>query len=233
MDLTGTLLLLLMATKDPLDALETWARYIATALGVLVIVLPLFQVWLTRHARRDRDSGASPLLTRWPGVLLPSAAFILAGVLLWRPLPIVPSVGWRWFMLLVGIALYFPGIFLYLWAFNTLGAMFGVSTSRRAQLYESHRLVEQGPYGVVRHPMYLGVILAALGAGLIFHTWAMAVFTPCSFVILLRARREDEVLAAKFGEVWREYRDRVPGWVPRITRGKASDEGPLIQKDQT
>jgi protein-S-isoprenylcysteine O-methyltransferase Ste14 len=200
----------------PLVVIESWVSWAATAIGAVVLVIPLVRVWSTRHASRGKRSGSATFLTRWPGIFLASAAFIAAGFLLWRPVPINLSVRLRWLALLIGIVLYFPGIFLYVWAFATIGAMFGVSSSRGAQLYEGHRLVERGPYHFVRHPMYLGVVLTALGALLIFRTWAMAVFAPSSFGIILRAGREDQLLEEQFGDAWRAYRERVPGWVPRI-----------------
>ena len=62
------------------------------------------------------------------------------------------------------------------------------------------------------------VILAAAGALLIFRTWAMLVFAPLSFGILLRARREENLLAQAFGQEWETYANRVPGWIPKIHR---------------
>lgn len=202
------------------ETVESWVIWAATATGAVILVLPLVRVWSTRRASRGKKSGPASFLTRWPGVLLASAAFIAIGFLLWKPVPLNLSVSLRWLVLLAGIVLYFPGVILYVWAMTTLGTMFGVSTSRSAQLYEGHRLVERGPYRFLRHPMYLGVVLAALGALLLFRTWAMAVFAPISFGIILRARREDQLLEEAFGDAWRAYRERVPGWVPRIGRRK-------------
>jgi protein-S-isoprenylcysteine O-methyltransferase Ste14 len=93
--------------------------------------------------------------------------------------------------------------------------MFGVSSSLTAELYEGHRLVDDGPYAFVRHPMYLGVMLAAFGALLIFRTWTMVFYTLTSLGLIVRARREEDLLAAEFGEQWTSYKDRVPGWIPR------------------
>ncbi len=68
---------------------------------------------------------------------------------------------------------------------------------------------------LVRNPMYVGGILAELGALLIYRTWATALITLQIPDLLVGTRREEEVLAAQFGRQWEEYRRRVPAWIPR------------------
>lgn len=63
--------------------------------------------------------------------------------------------------------------------------------------------------------MYLGVLCAALGALLIFRTWAMVLFTPMALVVIARAKREEALLAAEFGEMWQVYASKVPKWIPK------------------
>jgi protein-S-isoprenylcysteine O-methyltransferase Ste14 len=82
-----------------------------------------------------------------------------------------------------------------------LGHMFGISSGFGATLYQDHKLIRNGPYRFVRHPMYLAVILAAFGALLIF-----------------RARQEERLLAEEFGEEWQRYRRDVPGWLPTLRK---------------
>jgi protein-S-isoprenylcysteine O-methyltransferase Ste14 len=66
--------------------------------------------------------------------------------------------------------------------------------------------------------MYLGVLAAALGGLLIYQTWT-ALFVIATFLsLLLRARHEEQALAAEFGEQWKEYCRLVPGWMPRFLR---------------
>jgi protein-S-isoprenylcysteine O-methyltransferase Ste14 len=36
------------------------------------------------------------------------------------------------------------------------------------------------------------------------------------FGLIVRARREDEVLAQEFGQQWEEYKRQVPGWIPKL-----------------
>ena len=69
---------------------------------------------------------------------------------------------------------------------------------------------------IVRHPMYLGSTPAALGALLMNRTWTALVIAISLPGIILRARREEEALAAQFGQQWQDYAQRVPALIPRI-----------------
>jgi protein-S-isoprenylcysteine O-methyltransferase Ste14 len=197
------------------DAIEIWLLRLAVVLGAIAILLPLLNVWQSRNVGRGRTAGSSARLLRWPAVFALAVGYVAAGILLWKPIPIMMDAKLRLALVLVGALLYFPGVMLYLWGYRTLGRLFGVSSSAAAELYQQHRLIDSGPYAIVRHPMYLGVLLAAFGALLLFRTWAMVIFTPMSLVVIARARREEKLLADEFGEQWDSYTKRVPGWVPK------------------
>jgi len=199
-----------------LITLQTWVTRVAALTGSVTLVTPVWGFWRLDKQRRAHRSGKLANVLRFPFMLIMTVLFVAAGVLLWRPVPLTLAAAWRAMTLVVGTLLYFPGIALYLWGFITLGEYFGLSSGFGATLYAGHRLIQSGPYRYVRHPMYLGVILAALGALLIFLTWAMVAFTPISFGIILRARREEALLEGAFGEQWQKYKHEVPGWIPRL-----------------
>jgi protein-S-isoprenylcysteine O-methyltransferase Ste14 len=201
-----------------MEAFEALIAKIATALGAITIFVPVLVVLM--HARRPkgRSSGRARASRSWPGVLLISIGFVALGFLLWKPLPLLLSTRLALVLSLLGGVFYFPGVGLYLWGFFTLGAQFGVSGVLGADLYQDHKLVTSGPFAILRHPMYAGVLLAAVGAFLIFRTWVMVLFTPMSLVVLARAGREETLLAEEFGEIWQAYATKVPKWLPRIRR---------------
>ena len=204
--------------------LERWIRLIAIASGVLVICLPLLRLWQSRDAIRGRSSGGRISWTRWSAVFILSILYISVGILLWKPIPVDISPALRKLLIVIGLVIYLLGIALYLWGFMTLGSMFGVSNIKGAQLYQQHQIIESGPYALFRHPLYLGVILVAIGALMIFRTWAMVLFTPTAFSVILRARREEELLAKEFGISWVDYSARVPAWIPRFFHRKVKTE---------
>ena len=125
----------------------------------------------------------------------------------------MPTRAW---LLALGSLLYFPGMLFVLWGRLALGNNYFVSTGFGAQLFADHQLVTSGPFAIVRHPMYSGLILAALGALLIYPTWTTLLFVCFAPMRTVRARREEAALAAEFGEKWREYCQRVPAFLPRL-----------------
>jgi protein-S-isoprenylcysteine O-methyltransferase Ste14 len=84
--------------------------------------------------------------------------------------------------------------------------------------FKEHQLITNGPFAVVRHPMYAGLILAACGSLLIYHTWTTLLFALFAPAFTFRARREEAALAAEFGEQRQEYCKRVPAFFPRLGR---------------
>ena len=73
-------------------------------------------------------------------------------------------------------------------------------------------IVDEGPYGRCRHPLYLGSLVAAIGIGLTTRSLALtALLPPTIAAALLHSIRHEEVeLAARHGERWRRYCERVP-----------------------
>ena len=201
-----------------LSTIECWIKLLATLAGIAVILIPLFGFRRAQAHARGRSSGTAARLLRWPVMLVQTALFVAIGIALWRPLPIVLSPTLLIRVLVIGSLLYFPGIALYLWGYRTLGHMFGISSGFGATLYQNHHLIRGGPYRYVRHPMYLAVILAALGALLIFRTWAMVLFSVLSLGVILRAQREERLLGEEFGEEWEAYCQEVDGWIPRFRK---------------
>ena len=112
----------------------------------------------------------------------------------------------------LGIALMFAGIAMRQWAIAVLGRFF--STSVRA--VEGHRIVEVGPYRVLRHPSYTGAIVTVVGIGLAGGSWegVLAVLGLASLVYGYRIHVEERFLIEQFGAEYRAYRERTKRVVP-------------------
>lgn len=108
----------------------------------------------------------------------------------------------------LGVPLLGLGALLMLVSFAALGGTGG-------------RFVAGGPYRWVRHPLYLGMLVAAAGVIVIGRSLSAAVlFVPTVLVTVARARREEEnLIRGRLGSGYDEYRRRVPFLVPfRISR---------------
>jgi protein-S-isoprenylcysteine O-methyltransferase Ste14 len=125
-------------------------------------------------------------------------------------------------MLALGALLYFPGMGLMLWARQALGKNYFVSDALGAQLFAEHQLITSGPYAFIRHPMYSGLFLAALGALLLYFTWTTVFFACFAPMLSVRARREEAALADEFGAQWLEYCQRVPAFFPRMGKKRTT-----------
>jgi protein-S-isoprenylcysteine O-methyltransferase Ste14 len=80
------------------------------------------------------------------------------------------------------------------------------------------RLIATGPYRMVRHPLYLSMLLATFGLAVAFRSlWALViilfVFVPAG---LRRARLEEQALARRFGQEWEDYVDRTYFMLPLV-----------------
>jgi protein-S-isoprenylcysteine O-methyltransferase Ste14 len=83
------------------------------------------------------------------------------------------------------------------------------SSAVRIQTERSHQVISSGPYALVRHPMYLGVVLVALGSGPALGSWWCAtLLVPLLAVFVARTLKEDRMLHDEL-EGYRDYAARV------------------------
>lgn len=78
-----------------------------------------------------------------------------------------------------------------------------------------------GVYGVIRHPIYVGILIAAAGFTVAVGSWwqvAMLLLLTAFFVG--KALWEDHLLAERHGVVWYDYADHVGAFIPRIRPGR-------------
>jgi protein-S-isoprenylcysteine O-methyltransferase Ste14 len=94
------------------------------------------------------------------------------------------------------------------------------SFSPTIRLRRHHRLVTAGPYRLVRHPMYAAYLLLFLGAFLLSANWVIGAGGAGVILTLmtLRLPREEQRLAARFGDAWRSYREATGAFLPRLRR---------------
>jgi protein-S-isoprenylcysteine O-methyltransferase Ste14 len=139
------------------------------------------------------------------------------GYLLWIPIPLNMSSRSHSFLEIIGLGLFLVGTVLVIWARQTLGRMWGLSTSRKVKLLPEHQLVRNGPYRLIRHPMYSGWWLALIGAVLIYRTWILIMLLAFSLLAFARrARLEERKLSERFGAEWEAYAASTKSLIPFI-----------------
>lgn len=199
-----------------MEKIERCVRQAGGAAALLALAAIYEGLW--RGLRRPvipRTGCYFHLLRRPLFYLLASTGYFALCWRLWRPLPLRLSRPGRALSLLLGTFLFFPGLGLVLWGRLALGRMYNVSSSFGARLYGEHQLVTGGPFAYVRHPMYLGILLTALGGIALYRTWTFVFLLTHVPALMLRARHEEEELAARFDAAWDAYCRRVPPWLPR------------------
>ncbi|MGH7464461.1 MAG: methyltransferase family protein [Longimicrobiales bacterium] len=114
---------------------------------------------------------------------------------------------------IAGAVLALTGALFAAWGKARLGRLF----SPQLGVQEGHSLVTTGPYAVVRHPIYLGLIDFIIGSALYRNDIALLI-AALLFALYFTAqiRIEERFFAAHFGRKWEEYRDRTPALFPRV-----------------
>lgn len=117
--------------------------------------------------------------------------------------------GWRY----LGLLLCCIGVVVRLLALRKLGNQF----SAYVTLQRDHRLVQDGIYGSIRHPLYLSLLLIPTGIALVFASWLALPSLFLSVVFVFdRMRKEERLLAGHFAAVFEEYRRRTWKLIPLL-----------------
>lgn len=156
------------------------------------------------RSRQDRGSSVGLVVTMVVGLL---AAIAIAD---WRRLELPEP----WIWLILGLVIAWAGLLLRLWAVLTLGRSFTTAVVVRSD----QRVVTTGPYKLVRHPSYLGLLILFLGFGL-------ALGNPLSPLVLVvlpaiglirRISVEERALRGELGDEYAGYCDGRSRLVPGI-----------------
>lgn len=186
----------------------------STPLHVLEFALLAWWVsWLAAAWWRSPAVGSPGALAQLPYRVLTVAGFVL---LLGGPPAdrwVTPRV-WHltpwpaWITCGLGIA----GLVFTWWARVHLGRLWSGVVTRKAD----HHIIDSGPYGLVRHPIYTGLTLATVAIAVLRGTWsAVAGLAIVTLGWYVKARLEERFLRAQLGaDTYDAYARRVPMMVP-------------------
>jgi len=176
-------------------------------IAALLVVSVIWLVVESRQRRRTRPT-ATKAQDRCSTVLTfaPVAGLVTGGVLSWT----VPDAAIRppWLIALIGLGALGCGGALRLWCFQTLGDYFTFELMTSSD----QAVITSGPYKIVRHPSYAGLVLALVGAVTLMSNWLSLGIATVTTVVSLIAwiKVEEEVLHRELGDAYRTYAAATP-----------------------
>jgi protein-S-isoprenylcysteine O-methyltransferase Ste14 len=183
----------------------------------LLVEIPwiIFLVYWIVSAIRTRDTvQTESFASRYAILLVEVAGFVL----LFRHSAGVGFLGERFMhrtlaSAIVGSILTWMGIGLAIWARYHLAEYW----SARITIKEDHQLIRTGPYARLRHPIYSGIILAAIGSAVVIDQWR-CVLGVCLVLTgyCIKARKEEAMLSQQFGAAFREHQKHAGFLIPRF-----------------
>ncbi len=92
--------------------------------------------------------------------------------------------------------------------------------------YKNRKLVDSGPYSIMRNPLYFFSMLGALGAGFLTQTLTFPLVLVALFALYYPAiiEREEGDLSEIFGDIYQKYRDLVPPFFPKLSLYRDPEE---------
>ena len=177
-------------------------------LGVVYLISELLLTVTRRsRSRTGTKQDRSTLLVVWLVIMVSVAA----GIYVAKHWPAAALPHHRSFMF-AGVALFVTGLLLRWWAIITLSRFFTVDMA----IEPDHELIERGPFRMVRHPSYTGVLLAFVGLALTLGNWAalLAILVPIGAAFIHRMNVEENALSGALGPQYTDYMRRTNRLVP-------------------
>jgi len=147
--------------------------------------------------------------------------FIVRGLEFWLlyylPLSSVPVLGWRFIpthplLTMLGVLICAAGAGLAIWSRRVLATNWNAA----ATLTENHALVTAGPFGIVRHPIYLGLLLAMIGTALVIGEVRALLPLRNILVAWNKITAEERLLRERFPDEYPAYQTRVKRLLPWV-----------------
>ena len=169
------------------------------------------------HGRRSRSVKVAKshktsletglLVLVWVGFFVP---------LIWLASPVLSFAEYPLTLgpLITGVMCFVVG----LWLFYRSHADLGTNWSITLEVREQHRLITQGIYRRIRHPMYFALAVYSLGHALVIPNWVAGPSNLVAFTILfaLRVHAEEQMMTDVFGDEYTAYAARTKRLVPGV-----------------
>lgn len=176
--------------------LSALARALLIALAVVWALVEARQSQVMRADATRADRGGRAVV-----VLAIAIGFVAAAaVARWVPATAMPHSA---VLGAIGLGMLGSGIVLRIWSIRTLGRYFTFTV----QTSGDQPVITAGPYRVIRHPGYAGLLLISVGVGLQLANWLAAVVVTVAATggLVYRIRVEERALLRDLGPAYREY----------------------------
>ncbi|HXT38684.1 MAG TPA: isoprenylcysteine carboxylmethyltransferase family protein [Candidatus Angelobacter sp.] len=168
--------------------------------------------WIVSAARVKRIKESEPRSARFVHLALSFFVFVMtfspwfhAGPLGWRVLP-ANRIAFA-----IGAVILVAGLGFAVWARIHLGQNWSATVT----LKEGHRLIRTGPYRLVRHPIYTGIITGLAGTAVAFgELRGVIAVVLLTVVYLFKSRREERFMVKEFGDEYVQYQKEVGALLP-------------------
>jgi protein-S-isoprenylcysteine O-methyltransferase Ste14 len=184
------------------EAVIFWVTLFAVYAGLGVVTHgPASVQWDETTATRKRKEEFSPYL-----LVAASVAAVVIGYVRIGVLP-------HW--------LFYPGEILFVLGYVFTGysiRLLGRYYSTYVEVLPDHRVVQSGPYRLVRHPNYVGQVVGAIGLGLALQSWIalLVLMIAAAGYFAYRIRNEEAFLLTELGDDYAKYMTRTKRLIPFV-----------------
>jgi protein-S-isoprenylcysteine O-methyltransferase Ste14 len=114
----------------------------------------------------------------------------------------------------LGSILIIIGMCIRLWAVTVLGRHFSLVVS----VDSKQKIIQNGPYRLIRHPSYTGLLVSFIGIGLAFQTWVGSLFAFVFFIVVFgyRISIEEKALTGMFPDEYPSYIQKTSRLIPFV-----------------
>jgi protein-S-isoprenylcysteine O-methyltransferase Ste14 len=182
---------------------------IACDLFALLVAVWLFGLLTVKPSARTQSLGSRLLEI---GLTLLAASLVFSHYFQsgWRARMFVPNSELTG---MAGLSLVLLGIAFAIWARLELGG----NWSGAVTVKQGHTLIRRGPYTIVRHPIYSGLLLAFLGVAIILgQIRGLLGVGVLSLAFWLKSRIEERFMLEQFGGEYRDYQRQVKALIPYV-----------------
>lgn len=176
--------------------------------SLFIILATVERLWETFYTPKDKDTlkfrGDKTLIVTISTYLITSLLVIFQ---------FYATSSKNYYITGVGLAIFFGGLIFRWWAINTLKEQWSIHLNDSS---DKNKLIKDGPYKYVRHPIYVGAILDLIGLALISNAYIYILVILClnTPLYVWRSLYEEKINDLKFGADYQKYKEETSFMFP-------------------